>query len=225
VAVSTPPPAPDPSPSPPAPEHYFSAQSRAGSEPRTVELTLPDLTVSLRSDRAVFSGNRVDPGTRLLLLEASMPSPQVRHALDLGCGYGPVAITLAHRAPQATIWAVDVNERAVELCRANAATVGAEGVRASVSNSERPWGDVPDGVNLDLIWSNPPVRIGKAALHDLLTRWLDRLAPGGQAWLVVQRHLGADSLQRWLGEQGWPTERASSRAGYRLLVVNSRSRP
>jgi 16S rRNA (guanine1207-N2)-methyltransferase len=213
-------------PNPSAPRrpgaHYFEARPRAASDPRTVELVLPDLTVALRADRAVFSGDRVDPGTRHLLLDVPPPPPGTRHALDLGCGYGPVAVTLARRAPGATVWAVDVNERAVELCRANAAALGAGAVRASTVTDGRPFGDVPDDVELDLIWSNPPVRIGKPALHALLGRWLDRLAPTGRAWLVVQKHLGSDTLARWLDGQGWPTERVSSRAGYRLLAVDPR---
>jgi 16S rRNA (guanine1207-N2)-methyltransferase len=202
--------------------HYFEARPQTPSSPRSVDLVLPDLTVALTTDRSVFSGDRVDPGTRLLLLEVPVPPPTAANVLDLGCGYGPVALTLAHRAPQAAVWAVDVNERAVELCRANAAATGAANVRPSVVSDERPWGEVPDGVMFDVVWSNPPVRIGKDALHALLTRWLDRLAPGGRAWLVVHRHLGSDSLQRWLGERGWPTQRVSSRAGYRLLVVDAR---
>jgi 16S rRNA (guanine1207-N2)-methyltransferase len=204
------------------PGHYFDAQPSAASAPRSIDLVLPDLTVALRTDRAVFSGERIDPGTRLLLLEAPPPPASVRHALDLGCGYGPVAITLARRAPQATVWAVDVNERAVALCRANAESLGATSVRPSVVSDACPWGDVPDEVAFDVVWSNPPVRIGKEALHALLERWLDRLAPTGRAWLVVQRHLGADSLQRWLDTEGWPTDRVSSRAGYRLLGVDAR---
>jgi 16S rRNA (guanine1207-N2)-methyltransferase len=203
--------------------HYFDARPQAAPDPRTVPLTLPDLTVDLRTDSGVFSGDRVDPGTRLLLLDAPAPPAGTRHALDLGCGYGPVAVTLARRAPAATVWAVDVNERAVELCSANAAAAGVGGaVRASVARPSHPWGDVPAEVSFDVIWSNPPVRIGKVALHDLLARWLDRLAPGGRAWLVVQKHLGSDSLHRWLAESGWPTERVAARAGYRLLEVRAR---
>ncbi|NNE72542.1 MAG: methyltransferase, partial [Acidimicrobiales bacterium] len=80
----------------------------------------------------------------------------------------------------------------------------------------------PD-LTFDLIWSNPPIRIGKAALRDLLTRWLDRLTPAGTAVLVVQKHLGSDSLQTWLNEQGWATERLGSRMGYRLLAVQPRA--
>ena len=134
---------------------------------------------------------------------------------DIGCGYGPIACTLAKRCPTAHVWAVDVNERARGLCAANAATAGLENLTV-VSPDE-----VDAELRFDHLYANPPIRIGKAALHDLLALWLTRLAPGGVAHLVVAKHLGADSLQRWLGEGGWPTERLSSRAGYRLLEVRA----
>jgi 16S rRNA (guanine1207-N2)-methyltransferase len=177
-----------------------------------VPLTLPDLAVELTTDRGVFARDAVDPGTKLLLLEA--PSPAASgDLLDLGCGYGPMAITLARRSPDATVWAIDVNERARDLTRANAAAAGLTNVR--VSSPE----DVPADVRFSTIWSNPPIRIGKPALHSLLVGWLDRLDDGGTAVLVVQKHLGADSLARWLTEQGWPVERLGSRMSYRLLEV------
>ncbi|MGQ0430902.1 MAG: class I SAM-dependent methyltransferase [Microthrixaceae bacterium] len=191
---------------------YFDANPAVGSQPTVVRLDLPDRTLSLVTDRGVFARDHVDPGTKYLLLEAPEPAP-IGVFVDLGCGYGPIACTLAARAPGAVVWAVDVNERAVALCAENAATLGLTNVRA-VSPAH-----VPDDLAVDLIWSNPPIRIGKPALHDLLRSWLVRLAPGGHAVLVVQKHLGADSLQRWLGESGWPTERIGSRTGYRLLQV------
>ncbi len=195
-------------------EQYFASTPRSARVDRTVPLTLPDLHLELRTDRGVFSGERIDPGTRVLLLEAPDPAPTVRTALDLGCGYGPIALTLAHRAPGATVWAVDVNERARELCAANAAAAGlAE--RVVVASPD----DVDPGLRFDLIWSNPPVRIGKAALHDLLDRWLGRLAPEGRAVLVVQKHLGSDSLARRLVDEGWTVRRLASRQAYRILEV------
>lgn len=201
--------------------HYFDGEPTAASAPSTVTLTLPDLTAELTVDRGVFSIERVDPGTKYLLLDAPAPPADARHVLDLGCGYGPIAITLAHRAAAASVWAVDVNRRAVDLCRANASARGFEDrVRASVVDAEHPYGSVPDDVRFDLIWSNPPIRIGKATLHELLTRWLNRLTAAGHAILVVQKHLGSDSLQRWLVEQGWSVARLGSRAGYRLLDVS-----
>ena len=82
--------------------------------------------------------------------------------MDLGCGYGPIACTLATRNPEATVWAIDVNERARDLCRTNALAAGLDGVRVTTPD------EVPDGLSLAGLWSNPPIRIGKKALHDLL---------------------------------------------------------
>jgi 16S rRNA (guanine1207-N2)-methyltransferase len=194
--------------------HYFDRQPDVASAPRTVPLVLPDLSVTLTTDRGVFARDAVDPGTKLLLLEGP-PPPAGGDLLDLGCGYGPIAVALARRAPGARVWAVDVNRRALDLCAANAAAAGVE-VRA-LSPEE-----VPADVRFAGIWSNPPVRIGKTALHELLGTWLDRLAPEGLAALVVHRHLGADSLAGWLEAEGWPTTRTGSRMGYRLLEVRPR---
>jgi 16S rRNA (guanine1207-N2)-methyltransferase len=194
--------------------HYFDQDPAVASDRRTVPLVLPDLSVTLTTDRGVFGRDAVDPGTKLLLLEGP-PPPAEGDLLDLGCGYGPIAVALARRAPAARVWAVDVNRRALELCATNAEAAGVE-VRAATPD------EVPTDVRFGGIWSNPPVRIGKGALHALLVTWLERLAPDGRAALVVHRHLGADSLARWLAEQGWPATRIGSRMGYRLLEVGSR---
>ena len=204
----------------PATPHYFSATPTTASSPSSVPLVLPDLSLTLASDRGVFSGSRIDPGTKYLLLDGPpLPTGPV-DLLDLGCGYGPIALALALRAPEARVWAVDVNDRAVALCRANAASADV----ADRVHAVRP-DEVPDDVRFTAIWSNPPIRIGKPALHALLGDWLARLLPGGDAVLVVQKHLGADSLTRWLTEAGWPTRRLSSRAGYRLLGVSASPEP
>lgn len=193
-------------------DHYFSRSPAAASEPGEVLLRLPDFETRLLSDRGVFSAGSVDAGT-VELLRAIPPPPAKGDLLDLGCGYGPIACTLARRAPRATVWAVDVNERALELTARNAERLGLERVHAV-----RPE-EVPPGTRFEGIWSNPPVRIGKAAMHDLLAGWLGRLAPGASAWLVVLRHLGADSLAAWLGAAGWEVTRSGSRKGYRILRV------
>ncbi len=190
--------------------HYFDEQPGAPSMPRDVELRLPDMTVTLATDRGVFGYGQIDAGSKLLLLRASAPPPR-GDLLDLGCGVGTLTIPLARRAPDATIWAVDVNGRARDLCAANASANNVLNVRVASPD------EVPADVRFECIWSNPPIRIGKPALHDLLTTWLPRLAPAGYALMVVHKHLGADSLQRWLDEQGYPTERLASSSGYRVL--------
>ncbi len=198
---------------------YWTDSPGVASRPSEVDLLLPDVDLRLTTDRGVFSADRVDRGTRYLLLEGpDLPTGPV-DLLDLGCGYGPIACTLASRRPEARVWAVDVNERARDLCRANAAAAGLANVEVAAPD------DVPVDVRLAAIWSNPPIRIGKPALHDLLTRWLDLLTHDGTAHFVVQRHLGADSLARWLDDRGWATERRGSRKGFRLLDVAARAEP
>lgn len=192
--------------------HYFEADPGSTSRRATVRLDLPDRSLALATDRGVFSAGRIDPGTKYLLLEAPDP-PATGTFVDVGCGYGPIACTLAARRPAATVWAVDVNRRALELCRHNAASLALGNVEVAAADSP------PAEAAFDLIWSNPPIRIGKAALHDLLATWLGRLTPEGRAVLVVHKHMGADSLQRWLDTAGWPVERLGSRVGYRLLEV------
>lgn len=195
-----------------AASQYFDPQPAVHSRPGSVVLNLADVTLTLATDRGVFAADAVDPGTRYLLLEAPRPSGP-GDLLDLGCGYGPIALTLARRAPDATVWAVDVNERALALCRANADAAGLTNVRTVAP------ADVPADVAFSGIYANPPIRIGKRALHELLTSWLARLAPGAHAYFVVHKHLGSDSLAAWLASEGWAVVRLGSRVGYRILDV------
>jgi 16S rRNA (guanine1207-N2)-methyltransferase len=195
--------------------HYFDADPAAPSRRSDVELVLPDVRLTLLTDRAVFSGAAVDQGTKYLLLEGPRPPSDARALLDLGCGYGPIALVLAARAPQAVVYAVDVNARARELCAINAETAGLGNVRVCAPS------DVGADVAFDGLWSNPPIRIGKAALHALLTEWLARLAPSAHAALVVHKHLGSDSLARWLESERWCVARLGSRRGYRILDVTA----
>ncbi|MEY4340082.1 MAG: hypothetical protein RLZ14_1932 [Actinomycetota bacterium] len=194
--------------------HYFDEEPTTESAPREVTLLLPDGSLQLTTDRGVFGYDRIDQGTKLLLLKAPQP-PDHGHLLDLGCGTGAIALTLARRAPNATVWAVDVNERARDLCRANAVRNSIENIRVAAPD------DVPDDIRFATVWSNPAIRIGKPALHAMLLRWLGRLAPGGSAVLVVHKHLGSDSLQAWLERQGFPTQRRASSSGYRILESTS----
>jgi 16S rRNA (guanine1207-N2)-methyltransferase len=193
-------------------EHYFSEKPAVASAPRTVKLTAGDISLELATDAGMFSPDHIDPGTRILLDNA--PEPSVRgDLLDLGCGYGPIAITVAHWRKRARVWAVDVNERALELARRNAEAAGRGNVHVC-----RPE-EVPEDVRFAAIYSNPPIKVGKSILHEMLMHWTARLLPGGSAYLVVQKHLGSDSLARWLNEQGFPTTRLTSERGYRVLTV------
>ena len=196
-------------------EHYFSDTPEGPEHRRTITARIWGEEIELVSANGVFSGDRLDLGTSVLMRESPIPEGTPR-LLDLGCGYGPIALALALNCPGAGVDAVDVNDRALALCRDNARLLGvAERVRVL-----RP-DDVDPTVRYDEIWSNPPIRIGKEALHQLLLTWLPRLARTGVARLVVGRNLGADSLQRWLVDQGYDCERLASAKGFRVLSVRA----
>ena len=199
----------------PASGQYFEAEPLAATSPRTIVVKIGGMQLRFVTDSGVFSPDRLDAGTRLLLAEAPPLTAGERRVLDLGCGWGPIACVAALRSPAAEVLAVDVNERALRLTARNADASGAGNVAVAR----------PDGVDptrrFDRILCNPPIRIGKPALHDLLATWLDRLAPEGRAHLVVHRHLGSDSLARWLADRGHGVTRLQSKSGYRLLEVRS----
>lgn len=191
-------------------EHYFSADPTVAFKRAPVVADVWGHELRLTSGSGVFAQGRVDIGTAILFRETAPPAGG--RILDLGCGWGVIGLAIATAVPDAVVTAVDVNERAVLLAGENAAALGL---------ADRFTATTPDGVaagaSYDEIWSNPPIRIGKEALHALLLTWLPRLAPGGRAVMVVGKNLGADSLQRWLGEQGYPTTRLASAKGFRVL--------
>lgn len=189
--------------------HYFDASPAVDSTPKTVELWLHDMHLRITTDRGVFGYGQIDAGTKALLLR--VPPPPTGTLVDLGCGAGVIAVAMARRSPDSVVWAIDVNERALALCAANAAANGLDNVRTATPEQ------VPDGLAVDALWSNPPIRAGKGVLHDMLATWFARLADSAEAWLVVHKHLGGDSLQRWLTERGYPTSRVGSTGGYRIL--------
>lgn len=195
--------------------HYFNAQPNVPDVRRPLAVVLDGEERILETSPGIFSPDGVDKGTAVLLDEAPDPAPE-GHLLDIGCGWGPIALTMALRSPDATVHAVDVNERSLALTESNALRLGLGNVRTALPD------DVPPEVRFATIWSNPPIRIGKEALHGLLLRWLPRLAVGGEAWLVVQKNLGADSLQRWLVDElgdAYDVGREASSKGFRILRV------
>lgn len=196
-------------------DHYFSPSP--GSSVRRVPLTVSAWghQLQLSSASGVFARDRLDRGTSVLFRATSGPDASSRQLLDLGCGYGAIACALAVHSPAATVWAVDINERALQLTAENADSLG-------LVHRLRPClpAAVPQEIRFDEIWSNPPIRIGKPALHRLLGTWLPRLTPSGRAFLVVSRHLGADSLQRWLVGEGFRCRRLASAKGFRVLALD-----
>lgn len=171
-------------------QHYFSESPAGDFTPKKITVPLAGSDISVFTAGNVFSPGHLDRGTEVLL--RSIPEATHGPILDLGCGWGPIALTAALESPTAEIWAVDVNERARELTQRNATLHKLTNIH--VASPEQ----VPEELVFQEIRSNPPIRIGKVALHELLSRWLPRLAVEGVAYLVVAKQLGADSLQKWI---------------------------
>ena len=196
-------------------DHYFTASPASTERLRRVRVTLAGTEVEVTTAGGVFSPDHIDSGTAVLLANTPPPPPG-GDLLDLGCGWGPIALSLAIESPHATVWAVDVNERALDLVRRNAHSLGVTNVNAALPD------DVPADLTFRTIRSNPPIRVGKHELHGLLERWVPRLDERSDAWLVVQRNLGSDSLQRWLAAAftpGYSVHRTATGRGFRVLKV------
>ncbi|MCU1575731.1 MAG: rRNA (guanine1207-N2)-methyltransferase [Microbacteriaceae bacterium] len=199
-------------------DHYFTSAPESELRLRKVTVRLAGQSYELTTANGIFSPERIDTGTQVLLASTPAPPPG-GDILDLGCGWGPIALTLAIESPHSTVWAVDINERALELVRINARTLGLSNINAVLPE------DVPADVAFTTIWSNPPIRVGKNELHGLLEKWLPRLQPDSDAWLVVQRNLGSDSLHRWLQTtfaSDLAVTRAATSKGYRVLKARRR---
>lgn len=198
-------------------EQYFTTQPQVASvahskDQNVAVLRMAGRDIVIGTDRGVFSRKGIDQGTMVLLETAARP-PSTGTFLDLGCGAGPIALSLAAYSPEATVFAIDINERAQQLTAANAQRNGMSNVIACAPH------EVDEHIRFDVLWSNPPIRIGKQELHKLLTTWLTRLSASGEAWLVINRNLGSDSLAVWLTEQGYSVKRLTSKRGFRVLRV------
>ena len=200
-------------------EHYFSNEPVGEFRPKSIEVTLAGKKISVQTAGGIFSPDHVDTGT-LVLLELLDEAPKIGNILDIGCGWGPIALSLAINNPHATVWAVDVNERALQLTRMNAEKLGLSNIK--VCKPE----EVPTDLEFSGIWSNPPIRVGKDVLHQILKTWLPRLASGAEGYLVVQKNLGADSLLRWLQDvmpKKLTSVRVDTSKQFRVLRVTNKN--
>jgi 16S rRNA (guanine1207-N2)-methyltransferase len=196
-------------------DHYFSQEPKSNYQPKEIELDIAGEVFKVNTASGTFSPLRLDVGTSVLIDHLEL-APKDGNILDLGCGWGPIALNLAKNSPKAKVWAVDVNSRSLELTAANAKTVGLTNIQTATPDS------APKDIKFSGIWSNPPIRIGKKELHELLLSWLPRLENGASAYLVVQKNLGSDSLQKWLTEalvDGYEVSRLTSVKTYRILKV------
>lgn len=200
-------------------DHYFTTDPKSTAASTEFEFEFGGEKLYVKVDAGVFSATKLDGGTRVLLSELakhrnSSMANEGGAVLDIGCGWGAISIALATKYPKAIVYGIDVNQRAIANTRHNAERNGLSQVQALE----------PDAVGAELefseIWSNPPIRIGKTALHQLLDRWLPRLSLQGTATLVVAKKLGAESLLRWLdAKPSFRCEKLDQDKGFWLLRV------
>lgn len=198
-------------------QHYFSETPTGEMRLRDIEVILAGETRTVSTAGGVFSPEHLDRGTEILLATLrDIEADGIGDAgpiLDIGCGWGPIALDAALANPETPVWAVDVNERSRELTAANAARLGLTNVHVAAPE------DVPADLKFAQIRSNPPIRVGKEVLHEILTAWLPRLVSGGSAYLVVAKHLGADSLQKWIATsfEDLSVERIARSKGFHII--------
>ena len=196
-------------------DHYFSQEPGSALKPKAIIIPVAGEMVTVTTASGTFSPAQLDFGTEVLIEQMDL-APEYGDILDLGCGWGPIALNLAKLRPGTKVWAVDVNTRSVELTAKNARDLGLSNISAVVPD------EVPENLLFSGIWSNPPLRIGKKELHELLLKWLPRLQVGAEAYLVVQKNLGSDSLQKWLTEElagKFEVSRYTSIKTYRVIKV------
>ena len=195
-------------------QHYFSEDPIVERRQRTIRFEVAGREIEALSVSGTFSTNKLDPGTKVLLgLHENFPASG--DVLDIGCGWGPITLSIALLSPGTQVFAVDVNERAVEQTRENATRLGLANLTAYQPE------ELAKDQRFDAMWSNPPIRIGKTALHELMRNYLPRLKPGGSAFLVVQKQLGAESFQTWLATEfsHFQVAKVENSKGYRVIRV------
>ncbi len=199
-------------------EHYFSNEPAGEIKTKTISVNLAGREVTVLTSGSMFSPDHVDTGTKVLLEHLEL-APDDGNILDIGCGWGPITLALAIARPEATIWAIDVNERALELTRKNAERLGLTNIRTALPEA------VPVDISFNGIWSNPPIRVGKEVLHEIMQTWLPRMVIGGDAYLVVQKHLGSDSLLKWLQDTmtSFDSSRLDTAKTFRVFQVTRES--
>lgn len=197
-------------------EHYFSSDPAAPKKTVRIAMQVGGKQLELEAASGTFSSGRLDAGTAVLLKHDDH-FPKDGNVLDIGCGWGPIGLSIASLNKNSTVYGIDINQRSIEQSNLNSKSLGLKNFTAMHSR------DLPEDLRFSAIWSNPPIRVGKKILHELMESFIPRLEPGGRAMLVVQKNLGADSFQRWLSNRFPEAEvsRVGTDKGYRVISLVS----
>ncbi|WP_239256314.1 class I SAM-dependent methyltransferase [Listeria ilorinensis] len=190
-------------------DHYYTNNQDAKHDRKRFSFTLKGTELTFISDAGVFSKNTIDFGSRLLVEKFSMDREAVRF-LDVGCGYGPIGLALAKAFPDVSVDMVDINLRAVDLAKENAALNEIRNVEIFESST---YEKVERG-DYDAILSNPPIRAGKAVVHQILSGAYAHLAARGELWIVIQKKQGGPSAAAKMEEVFGNVETVAKDKGY-----------
>ncbi len=190
-------------------DHYYTKKPSSASNPAQIQVELGGRTLRFWTDTGVFSKNELDPGSRLLIENIPDLSGTV---VDLGCGWGPIGISLALKNPDARLVLADVNERAVDLAQKNARENGANNLTVVLSDG---FENLPTSV--DCVTTNPPIRAGKQVIYAMFDEAFKRLTPGGALYIVIRKQQGAPSAKKHLEERFESVEVVDRSGGYWIL--------
>lgn len=191
--------------------HYYTDNTNLKSKPTSFCFHYFEHDILFHSDIGVFSKERIDYGSRVLL-DAITLSNQKRSLLDVGCGYGTFGICLKKRYPVLEVTMVDVNDRALDLCRQN---LVANHIEAKVFQSNG-YQNIKE--SYDVIVTNPPIRAGKKVVFDILDGSIHHLNQEGELWVVVQKKQGAPSIKKRMLEMFGNCRTVKKDKGYYILV-------
>ncbi|MCC7494292.1 MAG: methyltransferase [Fimbriimonadaceae bacterium] len=195
------------------PDHYFTDDPNSPSERRTLTFKLRGELWQFITDRGVFSADRLDPGSRLLIEALALPVGAA--VLEVGGGYGPIGLVAARLVgPTGHVTLVEVNRRAAALAVENAALNGLDNV--TVVCADATTAELPA---VDWVLTNPPMRAGWQVVVPLLERSAAVLRPGGEYWLVGFKYLGVETLQKHLARLVGPSRVIDRGSGYRVLAA------
>ncbi len=193
-------------------EHYYSRTQNVESNPKYWDFTLRNQKICFKTDNGVFSKKEVDYGSRLLIEAFEIPEVE-GHVLDVGCGYGPIGLSIAKDFPNRLVHMIDVNERAIQLAKENAEQNHINNVH--IYESDRLL-SVKDR-EFAAILTNPPIRAGKKTVHDIFEQSHMHLVSGGQIWVVIQKKQGAPSAIEKLKELFTTVETIDKSKGYFII--------
>jgi len=193
-------------------DHYYSHNPNAASNPNKLDFHLRGFPFTFKTDSGVFSKSEVDYGSRVLIETFEEPNVD-GPILDVGCGYGPIGLSIAKSYPTRTIHMIDVNERALRLAKENAELNNVDNV--VIYESDRLL-NVQE-TEFAAILTNPPIRAGKKVVFDILTQSFEHLKTKGELWVVIQKKQGAPSAKEKMKEMFDEVEVVKKDKGYYVI--------